>query len=124
MNPRQNDNEALRDMTAFAEQVKLPTRLLFSEDLFVLCRKDGRPPIQGMPPVLFNVLLAVACEFTSRLCCQSQSEDGEVPLLPCGARVRADVIIQASLRSCPPGQTVTVRLADSAADKPYADAGP
>ena len=55
---KRNDQQALRDMTAFAERVKLPITLLFSEELFRLCSEDSQPPIQGMPLMLFDVLLS------------------------------------------------------------------
>ena len=79
---------------------------------------DRRPRKRGMPPFQFDVLLAVACDFTIRICRQGRLDAGERPLFPRGGRVRSDVIIQASLCSRLAGDTVPVRLAVSAPAKP------
>ena len=90
MNPaKRNDKQALRDMTAFAERVKLPIQLFFSEELFRLCSEDSQPPIQGMPLMLFDVLLAVACEFTNHLCLRGRHETLILQLFPRGPEAPA-----------------------------------
>ena len=111
---RKNNQPALRDMTAFAERVKLPIQLLFSEELFRLCTEDSQPPIQGMPLMLFDVLLAVACEFTNHWCLQDRREAVNFQLFPRGPEAQSSVTAQASFHSTPAGHTVTVRLVDSA----------
>jgi hypothetical protein len=101
-------------MTAFAERVKLPIQLFFSDELFRLCSEDSQPPIQGMPPLLFDVLLAVACAFTNNLCLQGWRETVSFQLFPRCPEIQQGVTVQASLRSEPAGHTVTVWLVDAA----------
>jgi hypothetical protein len=115
---RKNNQPALRDMTAFAERVKLPIQLLFSEELFRLCFEDSQPPIQGMPLMLFYVLLAVACEFTNHWCLQDRREAVNFQLFPRGPEAQSSVTAQASFHSTPAGHTVTVRLVDRASARP------
>lgn len=112
------DKQALRDMTTFAERVKLPIRLLFSEELFRLCSEDSQPPIQGMPLMLFDVLLAVACEFTNHLCLKDRHETVNFQLFPRGPEAQSPVTVQASFHSGPAGHSVTVRLVDRASARP------
>jgi hypothetical protein len=105
-------------MTAFAERVKLPIQLFFSEELFRLCSEDSQPPIQGMPLMLFDVLLAVACEFTNHLCLQERHDTLSLQLYPRGPEAQSPVTAQASFHSGPAGHTVTVRLANRASARP------
>jgi hypothetical protein len=111
---KRNDQQALRDMTAFAERAKLPIQLLFSEDLFRLCSEDSQSTMQGIPPLLFDILLAVACEFTNHRCLQDRHETLSLQLYPRGPEAQSPVTAQASFHSTPAGHTVTVRLVDSA----------
>jgi hypothetical protein len=115
---KRNDQQALRDMTAFAERVKLPIQLLFSEELFRLCSEDSQPPIHGIPPLLFDILLAVACEFTNHLCLQDRHETLSLQLYPRGPEAQSPVTAQASFHSTPAAHTVTVRLVDRASARP------
>jgi hypothetical protein len=71
-----------------------------------------------MPPLLFDVLLAVACAFTNNLCLQGWRETVNFQLFPHGPEVQRGVTIQASLRSEPAGHIVTVWLADTASNTP------
>jgi len=114
---RKNNHPALRDMTAFAQRVKLPIQLLFSEEIFRLCSEDSRSPIQGIPPLLFDVLLAVACEFTNHLCLKDRHETLSLQLYPRGPEAQSSVTAQASFHSTPAGHTVTVGLVDSASTR-------
>ena len=110
---KRNGKQALRDMTAFAERVKLPIQLLFSEELFRLCSEDSQPPIQGMPLMLFDVLLAVACEFTNHRCLQDRHETVNFQLFRRGPKVRPGVTVEASFHSGPAGHKVTVKMVDA-----------